>query len=305
VAFQTQGAARGVGAGEITNHVAALRVALRQSGRGQRSVDEAAAPLIARCSAPLLRLCDKLARSAPQAKLEGEDLALHAWQKMLRYLAADGTGERVLDDEHFERLLLRAARTRLLDVLDQGASRELVELDEAPGGGGAGEGTSTRAERLRDPGDGPEALLLPRDGRYLKLVEELFADEERFRTTYRQTNPRHPRNYKALVLYQIGAHWREEVGDGVGGAGDPAMAGLIRHYVQILGVPAAAWSPIEAAAGAVAPGGDGEAGGDPADGLCPVLLAAVNRACGTNLRSRATLAVLRHEMNKFAARCAV
>ncbi len=267
-----------------TDHVAALRAALRGDADGKRarlSVEDAAAPLLDAFGDGLLRFCNKLARGAPRARLEGEDLAVLAWEKVLRYLAG-ANGDRVQSDEHFGRLLRTIARSRLLDILDR-CPEDFVELDAPLDADGT---PLTRAELLADPGATPEESLLPKGGTYLTLVEELFTDEERFRKTYRQKNQRHPRNYKALVLYHLALHWREEVGRE--GAEDPRAAAFIRQLVELLGIPAALWGPVERAAAAPD----------------AVLLAAVNAVCGTNLREPATLKVLRHEMNRFAAQCA-
>jgi hypothetical protein len=287
----------GPGAATETTHasqVAALRAALRdQAGsepKKQRAVDKAAAPLIARYSGRLLHLCRKLTRGAPHAALEAEDLALLAWQKVLRYLAGP-CGDHVKDDLHCGRLLMTAARSCLLDALGQCARENVIELDRPLGEEGF---SPTRAELLADPRATAEAQLLPGDSVYLKLVEALFTDEECFNRTYRQHNQRRPRNYQALVLYQIGEHWRDEVGQTL--VEDPRRAALLRHYVALLGIPAALWACVEKAAMAPEP--------EPQSSHAAGLLAAVNAVCGTNLRDQATLKVLRHEMNKFASQTA-
>lgn len=280
-----------------TNFVADLRDALRSRRRADESdapawerrrqalaVERAATPLLVRCSERLLRYCARLARGAPRAGLEGDDLALHAWEKLMPYLQAPD-GDRVRDDAHFERLLFRAAQTHLLDALDRPAAREpLAELD-APSARG-----EPPVQRCH-PDPAPDELLLPKDSRYLRLVEELFDNAERFRRTYRQTNQRHPRNYQALVLYQVAAFWREEAGGG-GAVPDASFVRAVRHWVGLLGIPEATWNLIEQAA---------RRNDSANDGLCPHLLRAVNASTGANVQSRATLAVLRHEMNRFAA----
>ena len=275
-----------------TNRVAALRTALRSApdsrGGDQRAIEAAASPLIDAFFERLLRFCNRLTRSAGcGAWLEGEDLAILAWEKMLRYLTGPG-GDRVKDDQHFERLLMTAARSCFLDVLERRSHENCIELDAPVGENG--ESSLRRVDLLPDTRATAEELLLPKDSSYLKLVEELFSDEESFRKTYRQKNQRHPRNYKALVLYQLGAHWREEVGGR--SIEDPQLAALIRHYVKLLGVPEDLWEQVERAAMTA----ETEARGS----YFPDLLAAVNTVCGTNLNDRGTLAVLRHEMNRFA-----
>lgn len=283
--FSHASPARGqrIARGAPANVVAALRAALRGQDRTSRhAVEAAAAPLIDACQVRLLRACDHLARSAPHTGWEGADLASEAWEKTLRYLAGVH-GDRVQDAEHFERLLLRAARSRFLDILDACSGRRVEALDEPLG---EGPSSATRGDRLPDPAATPEEWLLLSDGLYLLLVEELFLDAPGFHRKYHQKDQRHPRQYQAFVLYQIACCFREEAG--VGETADPRMAGCIRRWVHLLGVPEPAWKGIETAA--MAPdGGDGP------------LFAAVNLACGTNLRSRATVSVLRHEMNKFAA----
>ena len=288
--------AHGNGHGAIqegnTNHVAALRAALRAEFGGerenQRAVDTAAAPLIQSFGERLLQLCRRLTRGAPHAALEADDLAVLGWHKILRYLAGPG-GDRVADDAHFGRLLMTAARSCLLDALEQRARQDAIELDRSLGQGAS---AATPADLLADTEATAEQLLLPRDSAYLKLVEELFTDEARFSRTYRQPNQRRPRNYQALVLYQIGEHWREEVGQTK--ITDPRRAALIRHYVALLGIPARLWASVEKAA--MTPEPEPEQRSSHSAGL----LAAVNAACGTNLSGQTTLKVLRHEMGRFA-----
>lgn len=286
---------------------AAARPPLWQQRQRQQSVDAAAQPLINRVYRPLLRYCDILARGAPRARIEADDLAQEAWRKALRYLAGPD-GARVQDDAHFQRLLRVAAKTRLLDVLERAenaaAEGRDVEMD-APLVPGDGERGETRQDRIMgSAAHAPETLLLPREGPYLRLVEELFADAEAFHRQYRQPNQRQPRQYQALVLYQIGTLFREEAlggndgnaAAGHDGGGDAQMAHLLRHYVELIGVPDEAWQAVEQAARR-------ETQQPPAteEGLYENILDAVNVLCGTSLRTRGVLAVLRHEMNRFAA----
>ncbi len=281
------------------NPVAALRAALRaQTDRGAAALDDAAAALLEAFEDTLLGTCRRLTTAASWSGIDADDLAQEAWLKTLRYLAGE-RGDRVEDAEHFGRLLMKAAKTQFLDMLAQRSGKMPVELD-APIGGSSGGGedsasTTRRADLLADKGASAAELLLPKDSQYLLLVEELFVNEAQFRLIYRRKDSRHPRNYKALVLYQIGMHWREEVGVGAV-AQDPQMADYIRNWVALLGVPSDAWEEIEQAAKAPGPPAD-----ENSTGVCPVLLEAVNRVCGTHLKDRRILAVLRHEMNQFAA----
>lgn len=271
--------------------VAALRDALRRAPgtafADRHVLDNAAAPLIDLYWERLLRHCDKLARAVPEAGLEGEDLAIDAWKKTLRYLATPA-GDRVNEGAHFGGLLWRTARTLFLDALEYHALHRMYRLEDpiAPGVSG-----TTLKDTQLDTRPTAEDLLLPSDSRYLRLVEQLFADEKQFARRYRQQHQRQPRNYKALVLYQLGLHWREVVGETR--IEDREKAEWFRHYAALLGIPQADWERIEAAAMTAA---DARS-----DGCLPHLLAVANAICGTRLPGRGMLAVLRHEMNQFAA----
>jgi hypothetical protein len=69
-----------------------------------------------------------------------------------------------------------------------------------------------------------------------------------------------------------------------------------------VGIPEEEWRAVEAAALSGASDGAGDDNGVPADdALLPVLRDAVNALCGTDLRRRSTLAVLRYELSKLLA----
>lgn len=307
---------------ETTKAVTALRAALRaaqqsvQAGAGPAAaaaagaaVETAAQPLIRESYRPLLHYCAALLlRLSPRigAQMEAEDLAQEAWRKSLQYLAGP-SGDRVETGLHFARLLRRVARTSLLDTLDAAHHAvPTVEMD-APtksyrdsGGSAAG----TRGERLTGTAASqrsPESLLLPRDGKYLRLVEELFTDPEGFHRRYRQQNQRQPHQYQALALYQIAmlAH-EQQAGTASSGGGDAGMMYWIRHHVALLGISEPLWRRVEQA---VARSAERHSDiNNPAEESDPDMgiLEAVNEICGTRLRTRAHLSVLRHEMNRFA-----
>jgi hypothetical protein len=272
--------------------IARLRTALR--GTDARALDEAAGPIMDRMYRPLLRYCDALLRGAPAVRrsMEGEDLALEAWHKSLRHLRGE-RGDRIVDDQHFERLLRVAARSILLDALDRPATTlhgSTVEIDERDA-----DERSASGVRPPDPLGRPEALLFLGDHRHLQLVELLFTQESRFRTEFRQTNQRHPRHYRAMVLYELGAFLRSEAVGGRSDEGTDYMIRLMRRYVSLLGVPPDEWRRIETAA--LAPLSEAE---EAENDLIPPLRDAVNAVCGTRINGRAFLSVLRYEMNRFA-----
>lgn len=269
--------------GELRAH---LRASV-PSGGASYAHDEAVRRLVDAFSEPLLVFCKRLARGCPQAGLDGEDLAALAWSKTLRYLAGP-RGERVTDAEHFLRVLNTTARQALLDALEKQPQERPLELDAPVRGDG---NLESLGERLAHPRPTPEACLLPADSDYLALVEELFTDPEGFHKTYRQKDRRTPRQYQALVLYQVGTLWREEVGTDE--IRDPERARFIRDWLHLLGVKPEQWESIERAARQPGPEDNRE--------FCPALAEAVNAVCGTHLRSLNLLRVLRHEMNRFAA----
>lgn len=269
--------------------VARLREALR--GTDERALDGAAGPVLERMYRPLLRYCEALLRGAPAARriMDGEDLALEAWHKTLRHLRGE-RGDRIADPEHFERLIRCAARSILLDMLDRPSTamhHATVEMTERD----ADETSMTG--RSRDHLVTPEAGTFLTDRRHVQLVEMLFTEETRFRNEFRQANQRHPRHYRALVLYELGDFLREEAG-GDPGPGSEYMTRMMRRYVRLLGVPEDDWQRIETAA--LSPQEEEESGSD----LVPALRDAVNEVCGTRLTGRAFLSVLRYEMNRFA-----
>ena len=302
-----------------------LRAVLRQTPEGrtpaaQRTVDA----LIDDLRRPLLRYCEGLTRQTggrgsqsaaigTGRGIDAEDLAQEAWAKALRYLAGPG-GDRVGDDDHLKRLLRCAAKSVFLDrVTKGGAPTRILELD-APlagsgGSGGDGEDRSlldslavsmTQQQRQRTEGV-PGGLLLA-DERYAPLIDHLFNDEEGFHRTYRRKHQRRPRQYQALVLYQLGIFYRSEVmetGDTAAAASLPApdatgadlMESLIDRYVGLLNIPEERWRPVARAAAVT---------GDEGGGVHEPILAAVNAVCGTNIRAANMLAVLRYELNQFA-----
>ena len=82
------------------NKVAVLRAALRgqpvvPGARREVSVDEAAAPFLEAYASRLRAVCFRLIQAAPSwVALEADDLAVLAWEKMLRYLSGP-SGESV------------------------------------------------------------------------------------------------------------------------------------------------------------------------------------------------------------------
>lgn len=354
-AAATAAALEGMGGGGA-GRIAALRAALRDEAAAsaarahgmnrpasplppQQALEAATRPLYASLFKPLVRSCEQRLgkRGSAHAGMDAQDLAILAWHKMMRYLAGPN-GERVQDEEHFLRLLKAAAGTLFLDALDEqkrkaGPGGLPLELDApVPGSGVTG---TTYADLVNDtmasvaaitaaaPESSPDAFALPKDSRYLALVEELFSgDEAAFRRKYKAVNHRHPRQYRALIMCQLGLFFREEAGRG--GRKDAVMARCIRGWVATLGIPPEVWAQVERAAtqeeakadehasgehadlkppedrGSESSGGKGSGGSR--DYLPSGLLSVVNSIYGTNITGAKMLAVLRHDLNKILVR---
>ncbi len=283
-----------------TRHVLRLRAALMVERAGGESAAErarceaAARPLVELAYNPLLRYCDRLAQQPGlRGYIEGADLAQDAWVKVIAHLRG-ANGERIRDDSHFVAMLNRAAVSRLLDLLPR-ARREVIAPDaDAMEGRAAAYGV--RASRTPEQ----ETVLL-RDEARLDLIASLFEDEAAFRRVNQQRkNARHPRQYQALVLYELGEHYQCETETKDEAAQENygvAIAALFMDkWVSALGVPIALWEPVRAVA-ALPPDRNVEpTGGDTLDAR---LAAAVNVVCQTNVRDRKTLAVYRYEINQL------
>lgn len=276
------------GTGVTVCHAHRFRDALRAKDSKASAVDVAAAPLIERHYEPLLRYCDMLAYGARQKlSLSGDDLAQEAWRKIIAYITKEG-GDRVQDDVHFDRLLRRAAKTCLLDMIEQAERMMVLSLDTVM----PGDESKQWAEHLADDAPTPEQLLFPKDSNYMRLIEMLFLQQDKFHRRFRQANQRHPRQYQALVMYQVALAYREAA---MGQPPDEEQMKLISHFMNMHGVPAQKWDDIGQAAR-----GEADARALPVEGLFLQTLAAVNLACGTQITQRKTLITYRAEMNRFA-----
>lgn len=194
-------------------------------------------------------------------------------------------------DQHLWNLLRCAASNRLVDRLRR-HSDELAH--QAPQDADVSE-----EERLESAGaaaqPGPErdALLWGADHRGWRLVELLFRHEERFHVRFRLVTDRHPRQFRALVLYELGALLHREVNTPAATpAGRRQECSLMRRYAALLGIPPADWARVEQAAVAEEE--------DPGDGaLIPGLRDAVNALCDTSVRTRTGLTTLRYELKRI------
>lgn len=275
----------------ITRHVATLRAALRAplEANGTRGVDDGMGALppfwIDTINRTLLAYGNRLARNAGLRGVEGGDLVQDAWLKVMSYLAGPN-GDRVQDDAHLLRLLRVALKSRLLDLLEKPGERSSTVIGRGvniEGGMAAG-----MPDLLRESAS---------EGRYQRLIEALFAGEEAFREVCRHPPRRRARQYRAFVLCLAGAFLRNETCGG--GEHNPVVAtvALVRAYMLSVGVPLKIWAPVEAAS--LAEPSVESVGQSEEDASDEAILEVVNRVCGTNLRNRATLAVLRYEFNQL------
>jgi DNA-directed RNA polymerase specialized sigma24 family protein len=288
----------------VTREVIGLRAALR--GETENALNARALDALAvRMSRALLPYADGLVRhSELRGKVDGTDLVQDAWLKVMRYLAGP-SGDRVQDDTHLLRLIRVAVKSRLLDLLAKPG--ETQPLDGPSNGGRDSEGDNgeSRWERIPDPDDeegakkdlGEAIRWGIGDGQYLRLIEALFTSEAEFRRVCQKPPRRKARHYQAYVLCQLEVYLRSET---QGGSDNDAAvsavqeaAALMREYVVTLGVPPAWWQAVEDAGGATIDSGSEE------EGPRPEVIAAVNQVCGTNLKDKGTLAVLRYEFNQL------
>jgi len=251
--------------------IAALVDALR-GGDSARS-GRLAAPVIERCFPVIVRRCERLvAGTRSSMGLDGADIALEAWEQVLRRVA-DGRTE-LVDETHLLRLLLRTAKCRFLDHLAKARLRGTASLDLLEQV--AGTVREHAAPPVRDLGN----PLLGADTEMLRQVEALFrTDEAAFRETRPPVLRRSLHQYRGLVLFHLG-----EMALGEGCAEGIAMVG---RYADLLAVPTETWGIVADAVGD--PGADEAA-----------LFAAVNRACGTRFVDRRILSVLRYELYRAA-----
>jgi DNA-directed RNA polymerase specialized sigma24 family protein len=255
-----------------------------------------------------------------RARIDGADLAQEAWARVLRYLRG-ANGDRITDDLHLARFLRCAARNCLYDLLGSApivAEANSVALDApessgGPDGGGNGNGTERRVERIPAPASLPDILRFAGSGAYSSLIEALFTDEAAFRRSIHEAGARrHPRQYRALVLYQLGLFlWQETRGAPPEAVRETGR--LLRHFVQALGVPVAWWEAVETAVHSTAwealdderdnptDNGDVYSERTASEAATTALLAAVNHVCGASLKAGNMLSVLRYDLNQSVA----
>lgn len=248
-------------------------VAVLQGG-DCRVASARAAPLVRRCLGITVSRCERLVASAGgNLGVEGADIAMEAWERVLRKLAAGSLV--VTDESHFERLLMRVAKHCFLDHLSRKRRYPLPTPVADPGQAGLGKTEPVAPESAE--GD----LLLGAGCERLRWVERLFSwDDDQWASLDPRPLRRAPRAYRALVLFHLGEMARAE-GDGPG-------ASLVHRHAQLLGVCDKIWEPVSRAA--AEPGGDEN-----------TLLAAVNRVCQTSIPDRAALSVLRYEFARAIA----
>jgi len=236
-------------------------------------VDESgrlAAAIVERCFPVVVRRCEHLvAGCRASLGLDGADIALEAWEQVLRRVA-DGRTE-LTDETHLLRLLLRTAKCRFLDHLAKARFRTTTPLDLV----------ENSAATVRDGGRGADAeILLGADNELLRWVERLFRwDEARFRRERPPILRRGLHQYRGLVLFHLGEMALNE--DSAEGRA------LVARYARLLAVPDAWWELIARAV--AVPGADDSA-----------LLGAVNSVCGTTFSDRRILTVLRYELHRAA-----
>lgn len=290
-----------------------LRAALREAASADRTLaaetrvrgqlEDATRPLLDRFVQPLLIWCQDLTAGLPdvpgRAHLEGADLAQEAWVRVLRYLNGP-KGNRVRNDSHLARLLRCTARNYLYDVLGSApmlAESSAISLD-APGSvGGIGQSTEPRqGARLLAPEETPDILRFAGSGPQGDLIDALFTNEAAFRQAGQVAGVRrHPRQFRAYVLYELGVFlWREIEGAPTDAAEE--VAGLLREFTAATGVPAGWWDTVEAVVMNHVSADDT----DRNDAIILLLLATVNQLCGASVKAGNALSVLRHDLNQCA-----
>ncbi|MFM7320567.1 MAG: hypothetical protein ACKO5K_03455 [Armatimonadota bacterium] len=247
--------------------IAALVSALRGGDTDQTG--RLAAPVIDRCFPVVVRRCEHLvAGTRASLALEGADIALEAWEQVLRRVA-DGRTE-LSDETHLLRLLLRTAKCRFLDHLAKARRRGITAFEPL----------ENSAATVREGPGSQSDLLLGADNELLRWVERLFRwDEIRFRAERPPILRRGLHQYRGLVLFHLGEMaLLEDSAEG---------RALVTRYAHLLAVPAPWWEIIAHAV--AAPGAD-EA----------TLFEVVNRVCGTTFSDRRILSVLRYELHRAA-----
>jgi len=245
----------------LTALVAALQ------GHESRRAAALAAPLVEYCLGRTVRRCERLVGSVSGTLgVDGEDIALEAWERVLRRIASGSLA--VSDEAHFERLLMRVARNCFIDHLERNRRFPLTVSLPTTQVQDSSAGMTIRNTAETD-------LLLGANSEHLRWVERLFRwPDHRWALIEPRPLRRAPRAYRALVLFHLGEMVRSDDSE--------SRLGLVHRFARLLEVPDDLWQPICDAASA--PASDDTA-----------LLAAVNDVCGTQIADRATLSVLRYE----------
>jgi hypothetical protein len=188
-----------------------------------------------------------------------------------------------VDEQHFRQLLFRSVRTRFLDAIEKEQKRNDIELDAAYAIREAGNEASGEplSESLPGGAQAEGDLFFGDGGRFLPLVTALFQGDDALRATAVQKPRRRARHYQAMAVVHLGEFFRREIGTSYG-----EQAQLFRRYIDLLEIPRTLWDPVE----------DEALNGEGLEGL----LGIVNRLCETNIKDRATLSVLRYELNQLA-----
>ena len=267
------------------------------------ALNAAATPFYDVCCGPLLRYCDSLLRRAMAAgvapALDGADLAMEAYQRTLQLLRGEG-GKRIRDESHLIRVLYRSARYACADALRLPDTRYSRPQSDGMTTGRGSDGAESDSAHVRSP----EESLLESGSAAVAAISFLFSDGEGFARMMRESDAslRHYRQYRALALYEIGDRLRDDLiitgGKMTTTSGGEAALRLWQRFVkELFALPAEDWTIVEQGAIKSVTETVEEEGG-----LYPSLRDAVNAVCGTNLRDRAKLSVLRHEMGKLLQR---
>ena len=251
---------------DVRDPLQALVAALQ--GRQSLRVLSSSTPLVQRCLKLTVIRCERLVASVGGGLgVEGADIALEAWERVLRRLASGSLV--VADEHHFERLLMRAVRNCFIDHLDRNNRFPLSPRSRS------GEPPMPDVENCAARETAVGDLLLGANSERLRWVERLFLwDDAQWARRGPLRLRRSPRQYRALVLFHLADMVRAEESE--------RGAALVDRYAQLLAVAPEVWEPVVTVARRPAV--------TDAD-----VLAVVNEVCRTSILDRSVLSVLRYE----------
>lgn len=255
----------------VSQNVIYLRQALLKEDAAE--VARVSGQLIELVGSSLKDYGDRLVRSTGRSLgVEGADLAQEAWARALRYLLSP-EGESVCTDEHLIRLLWRIVHQRFLDSLERARGRGEWELDAPLAELGPG---CTWADRVHDS-RGPASLLWLEGGKRAELIKALFEGDAAFEEACVGKPRRRARQYRACVLFALAEFYQlEEV-----------PCALFERYVSLFGIHTQDWEALRCVV-------------EKPSATEEQLFAIVNERCGTRIKNRMFLSVLRYELNLLA-----